>query len=131
MLPTKTKGIYLAVITAVISGVSIFINKFAVDAVQPPILFTGVKNAGVGLLIISIILLSGKWKLLKSLTRKQIFGLIMIALVGGTVPFYLFFTGLSMVPAINAAFRMSACCQGIARCHISLSILTTRPRLTG
>ena len=97
------KGIYLAIITSVISGISIFINKFAVSAIQPPLLFTATKNAGVGLLILSIILIAGKWREMKNLKRLDYVYLLLIAVIGGSLPFYLFFTGLSQIPAVNGA----------------------------
>ncbi|MBP9691304.1 DMT family transporter [Candidatus Woesebacteria bacterium] len=100
---SKLSGIHLALITAFISGVSIFVNKFAVDAISPPLVFTAVKNAGVGILVVSVILMFGKLKHLKSLSRSDVFKLVAVGLIGGTLPFYLFFTGLSTIPAINAA----------------------------
>lgn len=98
-----TKGIRLSLVTAFISAVSIFINKFAVDAITPPLVFTTTKNLGVGLLMISILFLTGKWKLIKDLNRKETIYLFLIGLIGGSIPFYLFFTGLSSISAINAA----------------------------
>src|SRR3989344_539312 len=98
-----SKGIYLALATALISGISIFVNKFAVDAISPPLVFTAVKNSGVGLIILSFILLTGKWQLVKTLKKRQYIWLITIGIIGGSIPFYLFFTGLSTIPAINAA----------------------------
>lgn len=97
------KGIYLALITAFISGIAIFVNKFAVTAIQPPVVFTAVKNAGVGLLIISLLLAGRKWKLLKKLTGRELVYLILIGIIGGSIPFYLYFTGLTQMPAANAA----------------------------
>jgi drug/metabolite transporter (DMT)-like permease len=97
-----TKGIYLALITAFISGIAIFVNKFAVTAIQPPVVFTAVKNAGVGLLILSLLLASRKWKLVKKLKRRELIYLVLIGIIGGSIPFYLFFTGLTQIPAINA-----------------------------
>ena len=103
MLDHKSKGLYFALVTALISGVSIFVNKYAVQAVGSPLFFTTVKNIGVGLLILGLLLLTKKWKLLKNLKRSEIVYLIFIGIVGGSLPFYLFFTGLSLIPAINAA----------------------------
>jgi drug/metabolite transporter (DMT)-like permease len=103
MLSSHTKGIYLGALAALISGVSIFVNKFAVDIIQPPLVFTATKNISVGLLIICIILATKKWQLIKKISRKDLINLILIGVIGGSVPFYLFFTGLSLVPAINAA----------------------------
>lgn len=98
-----TKGIYFALITAFISGVANYVNKFAVTAIQPPLIFTAVKNTGVGLLIIALLLVLGKWKQLKKVQKREWVYLILIGIIGGSVPFYLFFTGLSQIPAINAA----------------------------
>jgi len=102
-MSNQNKGIYLAIVTAVISGVSIFVNKFAVNAVQPAIIFTSVKNIAVGILILCLVLALGKWKEIKSLSREQLKYLIAIGIIGGSLPFYLFFTGLSNTSAINAA----------------------------
>lgn len=98
-----SKGIYLAIAASFISGISIFVNKFAVGIIQPPILFTATKNISVGILIICIILIANKWRLIKKLNRRELTYLLLIGVIGGSIPFYLFFTGLSQVPAINAA----------------------------
>lgn len=102
-MPSNTKGIYFALTTAFISGVSIFVNKFAVDSIQPPLVFITAKNVGVGLLIIGIIIATRKWKLIKKLNKREILYLVLIGTIGGSIPFYLYFTGLSQIPAINAA----------------------------
>lgn len=103
MSANSAKGIYFALITAVISGVSIFLNKYAVEVLKPPLFFTTAKNIGVAFLILGLLLLTKKWKLLKDLNRREIIYLILIGVVGGSLPFYLYFTGLSIIPAINAA----------------------------
>jgi hypothetical protein len=46
ILRVSNSGILLAFIAAFISGISMFVNKFAVDAIQPPLFFTSVKNTG-------------------------------------------------------------------------------------
>jgi len=98
-----SKGIYLAIITAFISGVSNFVNKIAVSTIKPPLVFTAEKNAIVGILIIAVLIVTWKWKKIFSLSKKQILYLVLIGIIGGSLPFYLFFTGLSMIPAINGA----------------------------
>lgn len=100
---SRNKGIYLALITAIISGVSIFINKFAVTAIASPLVFTSIKNTGVAVLIIGIVLIRGKWKKIAKLSKREASYLLIIGIVGGSIPFYLFFTGLSTIPAINGA----------------------------
>jgi drug/metabolite transporter (DMT)-like permease len=103
MSSTLKKGICLAFLTALISGVSNFVNKIAVDVIKPPLVFTAEKNAIVGILIIGILIATWKWKKIKNLNGKQIVYLILIGIIGGSLPFYLFFTGLSQIPAINGA----------------------------
>lgn len=102
-MPNKTKGIYFALLTACISGVSIFLNKFAVGAVTPPLYFTAIKNSAVAVLIISVVLASGKWKEIKKISKRETKYLLLIGLIGGSLPFYLYFTGLSLIPAVNSA----------------------------
>ncbi|MFC1751505.1 DMT family transporter [Pseudomonadota bacterium] len=97
------KGIGYALGTALISGVAVFVNKFAVGAITPPLVFTATKNVGVGLLIVGLLLATAKWKKVKELKRDEVLKLGLIGVIGGAVPFYLFFTGLSQIPAINAA----------------------------
>jgi drug/metabolite transporter (DMT)-like permease len=106
-MPNRHKGIYLAFLTALISGFSIFINKFAVASFENPTMLPAIKNGLVGLLLLGTLTASGQWAKnrteVKSLTKKQLFQLIGIAIIGGALPFYLFFTGLAQIPAINAA----------------------------
>jgi len=97
------KGIQLALLTAFISGFSIFINKFAVDSIKPALTFTASKNIMVAVMIISLLILTKKWRQILSLKKDQAIKLFLIAVIGGSLPFYLFFTGLSQTSAINAA----------------------------
>ncbi len=102
-MSNQVKGIYFAIATALISGVSIFVNKFAVDAIKPPLVFTTTKNIGVGLLIIAVIIGLRKWKEFKKISKKDFYYLLLLGVIGGSIPFYLYFTGLSKIPAVNAA----------------------------
>jgi drug/metabolite transporter (DMT)-like permease len=103
MTGNRTRGIYLAILTAIISGVSIFVNKFAVDAIRQPLVFTAVKNSGVAMLIIAGLLISGKWRKVLKVSGKELISLVAVGIIGGSLPFYLFFTGLASIPAINGA----------------------------
>ncbi|KKT77823.1 MAG: hypothetical protein UW73_C0011G0022 [Microgenomates group bacterium GW2011_GWB1_44_8] len=99
----RDRGIQFAVAAATISGLSVFLNKFALEIIKPPILFTSTKNFIVGLMVMLILLLTGKWRGIFSLTRKEVSLLLAISIIGGSIPFYLFFTGLSQVAAANSA----------------------------
>lgn len=92
----------LALATAVISGTNNFLGKIAVTAVKDPIVYTTLKNAIVAAFLIGIILMLGKWREIISLTRGQMFRLLAIGAIGGSVPFALFFTGLLKTSALNA-----------------------------
>jgi len=99
----KNKGFLLILSTAFISGLAVFVNKFGVAVINPYI-FTGLKNVIVVLLIISWLLMIKDWKVLKDLKKKQWFLLLVIGLIGGSIPFLLFFKGLSMTSGLQAAF---------------------------
>lgn len=97
------KGLILVFFTAVISGFSIFINKFSIAKIDPYI-FTFAKNILVALFFISIILFLKESKKIKQLSKKQWLKLSAIGLIGGSIPFLLFFKGLSITSGIKAAF---------------------------
>ena len=97
------KGVMFAFLTAIISGVSIFINKFAVTGVNSSV-FTGMKNVIVAIFLISLIFAFNQFKELKKLTKKDYLKLFLIGLLGGSIPFLLFFRGLQLTNALNASF---------------------------
>jgi len=97
------KGLFFALMTALVSGIAIFLNKFAVSGLNASA-FAFAKNALVALFLISIILLLREIKTLKQLTKRNWLQLAAIGLVGGSTPFILFFNALQLTSAINAAF---------------------------
>jgi len=99
----RTKGLLLVFSTAIISGFAIFINKFGVSVINPYI-FTGLKNVTVAILICCLLLLMRDWRLLKGLSKKYWTLLFLIGLIGGSIPFLLFFKGLSLTAGVQGAF---------------------------
>lgn len=97
------RGLLFVLGTAIISGFSIWLNAFAVKGIDPS-LFTGLKNLYVGLIIVAFVLLSKEWKKVLNLNLNQWIRLLLVGLVGGSVPFVLFFTGLSMTTGAKAGF---------------------------
>jgi len=97
------KGLLLVLGTAIISGVSIFINKFGVQGIDSS-LFTGAKNVIVALFLFSLILLAKDFKKLKALSRKNWLKLLAIGAIGGSIPFLLFFKGLQLTTASQGSF---------------------------
>jgi len=102
---TENKGIVLILATAVISGVAIFVNKeFGVKVINPYI-FTGLKNIVVALMVTGLIVAAKDKNLLKQPSSKQWVQLVLgVGLIGGAIPFLLFFKGLSLTSAVQAAF---------------------------
>jgi drug/metabolite transporter (DMT)-like permease len=103
MTKTLRIGILLALGTAAISGLSNFVAKMSVSVVKDATVFTFLKNAIVGLLVIGLVMLFVKWKELKTLNRADWVKLVAIAVVGGSVPFLLFFNGLQQTTAVHAS----------------------------
>lgn len=96
------KGIKYALFAAVISGLANFLNKqilvSGVDAVTLNVVKNGI--AGLILLGVSFPLLSQ----LRDYSLRNWSKLILIAIVGGCIPFILFFKGLAISPAVVGSF---------------------------
>lgn len=99
----QKRGILLILAAAVISGFSIFINKFSVAQIESSV-FTFLKNAMTAMLLAGIILLTGEFSSIRKLAGKQWLMLLLIGLIGGSIPFILFFKGLSLSSAAMGAF---------------------------
>ena len=98
-------GILLAAATALISGVSIFLNSYAVKALPDAGVFTTLKN-GVAAAVLLVVLMAvlGLRRQSLAVDRRTVGWLTIIGVIGGSVPFLLFFTGLSIASAPSAAF---------------------------
>lgn len=97
------KGIIFALLTAVISGFSIFYNKLIVTKDIDPQIFNIIKNGGVVLLLTLFFFSANKLEKFKKLTKLQWGRLLALGIIGGSIPFILYFDGLRSVSAINAS----------------------------
>ncbi len=97
------KGLVLVLMTALISGFSIFINSFGVKGINSDI-FTFSKNIIVALLLLTIIMALGNYSRIKSLSKKDYGWLALIGFVGGSIPFILFYKGLQLTSAAMGSF---------------------------
>ncbi len=101
-MDNETKGTLLALATAVISGISIPVNKLFVVNIDPTV-FTAIRG-----LIIGLIFLVISWKT-KKLTKDVIkeqkwLYLVLIGLIGGGLAFLLYFHGLQVTTSARGAF---------------------------
>jgi drug/metabolite transporter (DMT)-like permease len=94
-------GILLVFLTVLISGVSNFVNFYAVQGTNSDA-FIAARNAMVAVFLLPIALLAVRG-LPKGLTRKDWLKLGTIGLIGGAIPFLLFFRGLQIAGSAGAA----------------------------
>ncbi len=94
-------GILLVLLTVLISGVSNFVNFYAVQGTSSDV-FLAVRNAAVAVMLVPLVLFVGRTAHAK-LSRNDWLKLGAIGLLGGAIPFLLFFRGLQMAGASGAA----------------------------
>ncbi|HZS29903.1 MAG TPA: DMT family transporter [Gaiellaceae bacterium] len=104
----RRAGIFLAFATACISGVAIWTNGHAVSHFGDATVYTTAKDAIAGLLLCVLAVSrparrSAPTEVQLS-TRTRLLGLTAVAVIGGSVPFVLFFEGLARAEATQASF---------------------------
>jgi len=106
----RATGIALAFATAAISGVAVFVNSYGVKHFGDATVYTTAKNGVAGLLLLGFALAatasSTRWRdpAWMPRTPARWAALLTVAVVGGSIPFVLFFEGLSRASATQAAF---------------------------
>ena len=96
------KGILFALATATISGFSIFLSKIFI-ADMDPVVYTVLKNGLVALILTGIIVSPRLRTKFSKFSKSDWIKLISIGVIGGSIPFALFFTGLKITESANAA----------------------------
>ncbi len=94
-------GLLLVLLTALISGVSTFVNFYAVQGTNSDA-FIAVRNVAVAVMLAPLALLAGRGVRTR-LARSDWLRLGTIGLIGGAIPFLLFFRGLQMAGSGGAA----------------------------
>jgi drug/metabolite transporter (DMT)-like permease len=97
-------GVGLAVGAALISGLAIYLNAFAVKQVPDPAVYTTLKNGVAAVVLIAAALLAGRGRELRAIDRRRWPAILAVGVIGGSIPFILFFSGLAMASAPSAAF---------------------------
>ena len=102
----RAAGIALAFVTACISGVAIWVNSHAVTRFGDATVYTTAKNAVAGLVLLAFALPLAQRSPAPRMSapKRRWPALLAIALIGGSIPFVLFFEGLARAEATQAAF---------------------------
>jgi len=131
---TRRWGLALSLVTALISGVSVYVNAFAVRAAGDPVVYTTAKNAVAAVLLVAAAAALGSRPSrslpgageARPLPRGRAWAAYAaIAVVGGSVPFALFFTGLATARAPQAALLHKTLVLWVA----VLAVVVLRERL--
>jgi drug/metabolite transporter (DMT)-like permease len=101
----RLTGIAFAFTTATVSGFSIYLNGRAVKHFHDATVYTTAKNLVAGVLLCALLVSFGSRPpvALRAQPRSWL-ALLALAVVGGSVPFVLFFEGLSRAQATQAGF---------------------------
>ncbi len=109
-MSTRAAGIGFAFVTAVVSGVSIYLNAHAVTHFGDATVYTTAKNAVAGLLLVALAVMplrasrADEPPTVLPRAGREWLALLGVAVVGGSVPFVLFFEGLARAQATQASF---------------------------
>jgi drug/metabolite transporter (DMT)-like permease len=101
---TATVGLLLATGTALISGVSVWVNATAVKYVPDPAVFTTLKNTVAAVILLGLASVAVSRAEVRSIGRSDRAWLGVIGVTGGGIAFLLFFSGLALASAPSAAF---------------------------
>lgn len=106
MTTRRRTGILLALVTALVSGVSVFVNSYGVTAFGNATAFTTAKNTVAAGILLLVVAGGGRFgaRLTRPRDARQWWALGLIGVIGGSVPFVLFFEGLARSTSPQAAF---------------------------
>ncbi len=102
--PNPRLGYAFAGLNAVISGVAIYVSSKGVALFSDATVYTTLKNGVAGLaLLLPLFFLARQRAELRRLSPKQWGWLVALAVIGGSVPYALFFQGLKMTTAVTSS----------------------------
>ncbi len=97
-------GYAFAALNAVVSGIAIYVNSLGVQLFTDATLYTTLKNAVVGIaLLLPLALFAGQRAEWRRLNGRQWLALLGLAVIGGSVPYVLFFNGLQLTTPVTGA----------------------------
>jgi drug/metabolite transporter (DMT)-like permease len=105
---TIRTGHALALVTAAISGVAVWVNGKAVSHFSNATVYTTAKNVVAAAALVGLLLIATRARSVEGwtppTTNRQRFGLVAVGVIGGSLPFVLFFEGLARAGSTDAAF---------------------------
>ena len=110
MVPrTRTAGLVLAFVTAAISGVSVFVNGYGTKHFKDATVYTTSKNLVAAVFLAALALGVTRSAHIERTNasrshRVSRWGFLAVGIIGGAVPFVLFFEGLQRAGSTDAAF---------------------------
>jgi drug/metabolite transporter (DMT)-like permease len=120
-------GVWLALAAGTVSGVAIFIGGYGVREFASPSLYSTLRNTFVAVLLLALLARPRAISEIRGLTRTQLASLAGLGLVGGSLPFVLFFEGLSQVGPGTTAFIQKSLFLWVA----ALAAIILHERLSG
>ncbi len=104
----RRSGLALAFVTACVSGVAVYVNGLGVARFPDATTYTTAKNLVAAVLLLATAAVAGARSSSSgasaALTPRRWLALALVAVVGGSVPFVLFFEGLARAGSTDAAF---------------------------
>ncbi len=126
----RMHGIRLAGVTALVSGVAVFVNSYGVRRFPDATTYTTAKNLVAAATIVTVLAVAGRRRPEAGLSRPSSpgyrLGLLLVAVIGGSVPFVLFFEGLARASSTDAAFIHKTLVGWVAL----LAVVALRERVT-
>jgi drug/metabolite transporter (DMT)-like permease len=109
-LSPRAAGVALAFVTACVSGVAVYVNAKGVSRFDDATVYTTAKNAVAGLVLLALavpLLARPRGSAGRAAwpgSGRDRLGVLVLACIGGSIPFVLFFEGLARADATQAAF---------------------------
>ena len=103
-VPRPTRGYLFAVINMLVSGVAIYVNGIGVKMFSDSTLYTALKNGVVGIVLLAILSLTPRGRPATArISGRQWLLLLCVALIGGSIPYALYFRGLQLSTPVTAS----------------------------
>ncbi|RYV50820.1 EamA family transporter [Pengzhenrongella frigida] len=106
MTSTRRTGLLLALATAALSGVAVFLNSYGVKAFGNASVYTTAKNLVAAVVLLVVVTAGSRAgaRVTRPHGARQWLGLTAVGVIGGSIPFLLFFEGLARASSVQSAF---------------------------